>query len=92
LIKFESGRAMAKHLGAAELLPASFVSTNAFAGLTGNVISASYNYPSVGTNDPEIGFSVDPFTVDGTVETIMGGFADRRFQLFQGIGLVASPV
>jgi PEP-CTERM motif len=70
---------MVKHLGAAALLLASFVTTNASAGLTGNVISASYNYPSVGTNYPIIGFSVSPFTVDGTVETIMGGFADVNF-------------
>jgi hypothetical protein len=70
---------MVKHLGAVALLLTSFSSTNASAGLTGNVISGSYNYPSVGTNDPEIGFSVDPFTVDGTVETIMGGFADVNF-------------
>lgn len=70
---------MVKHPGVLALLVASFVSTSASAGLIGNVISGNYNYPSVGTDYPDIGFSVNPFTVDGTVETTMGGFANVNF-------------
>jgi PEP-CTERM motif len=70
---------MVKYLGAITLILTDLVSTNASAGLIGNVISATYDYPSAGTPYPYEDFTVNPFTVDGTVETVISAGANVNF-------------